>query len=233
VLGLDERIASLGQGEAFLIVAVVAMLLGLRHATDPDHLTAVSTLVASDQSRRPRRAGALGLSWGAGHATTLFAFGLPVVLFNSFLPETVQRAAEVAIGGVIIALAVRLLLRWRRGYFHAHVHEHDGRRHVHIHMHAHAPGSHSGGHEHDHRHAAALGRSPLQAYGIEGMLALIVFALFTAISMALASTAFGYALSRGPVARRFAALAPALGGLGLGFGVWYALGALQAVPYLF
>jgi hypothetical protein len=68
---------------------------------------------------------------------------------------------------------------------------------------------------------------------VEGIVALALFALFTAISMALASTAFGYALSRGPVARRFAALAPALGGLGLGFGVWYALGALQAVPYLF
>ena len=49
MFGLDDHIAHLGAGEAFLLVAVVAVLLGLRHATDPDHLTAVSTLVAGDR----------------------------------------------------------------------------------------------------------------------------------------------------------------------------------------
>ncbi|HKG17758.1 MAG TPA: hypothetical protein VKA96_08730, partial [Solirubrobacteraceae bacterium] len=70
--GLDERIATLGAGHGLLVVVAVAILLGLRHATDPDHLTAVSTLIASDHERGSRRAGRLGLSWGLGHATTLF-----------------------------------------------------------------------------------------------------------------------------------------------------------------
>lgn len=255
MLGLDDRIAALGSGEAFLIVIGVAVLLGLRHATDPDHLIAVSTLLASGGSRGPRRAATLGASWGLGHATTLVMFGLPIVLFNEYLPGPVEQAAEVAIGIVIIALAVRLLLRWRSGRFHAHLHWHEHVEHRHLHRHHEAAGHDPG--RHDHGHVQRIGRTPLQAYGIglvhgiggsagvgilllaaipnhvEGAVALVVFAAFTAVSMAIASTGFGYTLSRGPVMRRFAGLAPALGALSLAFGCWYALGALEALPYYF
>jgi ABC-type nickel/cobalt efflux system permease component RcnA len=255
VFGLDDRIAALNTGEALLIVVAVAILLGLRHATDPDHLTAVSTLIASGEDRSGRRAGILGLGWGLGHATTLIAFGLPIVLFDSFLPERVQQGAEVAIGIVIVVLAVRLLMRWHRGYFHAHLHQHAGDTHRHLHAHERAHRQSSVPHDHGHRER--LGRSPLQAYGIglvhgmggsagvgllllaaipshvEGLVALFVLAFFTAVSMAIASTSFGYALSRGPVLRRLVAVAPALGVLSLAFGAWYALGALETVPYYF
>jgi hypothetical protein len=224
MLGLDDQIANLGSGEAFLLVAVVAILLGLRHATDPDHLTAVSTLVAGDRAGT-RGAGRLGLAWGLGHATTLFAFGLPIVLYRSYLPAAVQAAAETLIGVLIVALAIRLLLRWR-----------ESRRGT------------------SHVHAA---RSPMQAYGIglvhgiggsagvgvlllasipdhvEAVAALALFASFTAVSMSLASTSFGWVLSRGTVQRSYLSVAPALGALSLAFGVWYALGAVQAVPYVF
>lgn len=223
MFGLDDQIANLGAGEAFFVIAIVAILLGLRHATDPDHLTAVSTLVAGDRADT-RGAGRLGLAWGLGHATTLFAFGLPIVLYRSYLPDAVQTAAETLIGLVIVALAARLLLRWR-----------ESRRGRHL-------------------HAA---RSPLQAYGIglvhgiggsagvgvlllasipdhvEAVAALGLFAAFTAVSMSLASTSFGWVLSRGAVQRSFVSVAPALGALSLGFGVWYSLGAVQAVPYVF
>jgi High-affinity nickel-transport protein len=225
MFGLDDQIANLGAGEAFLVVAIVAILLGLRHATDPDHLTAVSTLVAGDRADT-RGAGRLGLAWGLGHATTLFAFGLPIVLYRSYLPETLQTAAETLIGLVIVALAARLLLRWR-----------ESRRGTDRHLHA--------------------ARSPLQAYGIglvhgiggsagigvlllasipdhvEAVAALGLFAAFTAVSMSLASTSFGWVLSRGAVQRSFVSVAPALGALSLAFGVWYSLGAVQAVPYVF
>jgi hypothetical protein len=224
MFGLDDAIAGLGTGEVFLVVAGIAVLLGLRHATDPDHLTAVTTLVAGERADA-RGAGRLGLAWGMGHATTLFVFGLPIVLFRSYLPDALQTAAETLIGLVIVALALRLLVRWRR--------ERAG-----VHHHAHAA------------------RSPLQAYGIglvhgmggsagvgvlllagipdhvEAVAALGLFAAFTAVSMALASTSFGWVLSRGAVQRSFVAVAPALAALSLGFGVWYALGAVQAVPYL-
>jgi high-affinity nickel permease len=235
MLGLDDRIATLGTGETLLIVLAVALLLGLRHATDPDHLTAVSTLLAGEREDRAgaRGAGRLGLVWGAGHATTLFCFGVPIVLFDSYLPDAVQMGAEAAVGVVIVALAARLLVRWRRGELGAG------------HRHPHGP------------HGAPLRtRSPLQAYGIglvhgmggsagvgvlllaaipdhvEGVAALAVFALFTAVSMALASTSFGWVLSRGTVRRAYGAVAPALACASLAFGVWYALGAVEAVPYV-
>jgi ABC-type nickel/cobalt efflux system permease component RcnA len=148
---------------------------------------------------------------------------------------------------------VRLLVRWRRGRFHAHPHAHAGRSHRHLHEHGDARG-----HEHGHAVGArTLGRSPLQAYGIglvhgvggsagvgvlllaaipdhvEAVLALALFASFTAISMAIASSGLGYVLSRGPARRGFAALAPVLGAASLAFGAWYALGAVNAVPYYF
>src|SRR4051812_9131092 len=122
MFGLDDKIASLGSGEAFLLVAVIAVLLGLRHATDPDHLTAVTTLIAGDANHDHRKARSLGFIWGLGHATTLFAFGLPIVLAKNYLPEAVQQAAETAVGLVIIGLAIRLLVRWREGRFHGHDH---------------------------------------------------------------------------------------------------------------
>ena len=68
---------------------------------------------------------------------------------------------------------------------------------------------------------------------LEALVALALFALCTAVSMAAASTTFGFVLSREAVAQRWVAVAPALGVLSLAFGVWYALGAVQAVPYVF
>src|SRR3954453_2930843 len=115
MFGLDDKIASLGTGEAFLVVASVAILLGLRHATDPDHLTAVTTLIAGDGGHDHRRARSLGFVWGLGHATTLFAFGLPIVIAKDYLPAHVQQAAETAVGIPIIGLAIRLLVRWHQG----------------------------------------------------------------------------------------------------------------------
>jgi cytochrome c biogenesis protein CcdA len=249
MLGLDEWIVKLGSSG--MMALVVAILLGLRHATDPDHLTAVSTLFLADQRHGARRAALLGLTWGLGHATTLFAFGLPVVLFSRYLPEPVQRAAEAAIGLVIAALAVRLLARWRQGYFHVHAHSHAGVLHAHPHAHEHPGGRERHPAQHAHPHADELGRSPVTAFGIgmlhgvggsagvgillvggvtgrvSGVLTLLVFAAATAMSMALVSTAFGYALARGAVRRRLADLVPVLGAASLIFGVWYSLGALQ------
>src|SRR5438552_17924587 len=156
MFGLDNYVASLSDGGAIGIIVVVAILLGLRHATDPDHLAAVTTLIAGGRDRAARAAGRLGFAWGLGHATSLFVFGLPILLFKAYLPEAVQRAAETTIGFVIIALAVWLLIRWRRGLFHVHIHAHEDRLHVHGHSHVSAD-------VHPHR---ARARSPLQAYGI-------------------------------------------------------------------
>ncbi len=250
VFGLDDRLAGLAQGEGLALVLLVALLLGLRHASDPDHLAAVSTLIASDPEDGTRRAGRLGLAWGAGHALTLALFGLPVVVLQAYLPDPAQRAAEAAVGLMIMLLAIRLLLRWRRGHFHVHAHSHGGLEHRHLHPH------HDEAHDHVHEPETRLGRSRTQAFGIglvhgaggsagvsvlllatipsqaEAVAALMVLAAGTAGSMALLSCGFGYAITRGPVLRRMLAFAPAMGVVTLAFGGWYTLGAVGAVPYL-
>jgi hypothetical protein len=239
MFGLDDLIASYSDGAGLAVVALVGVVLGLRHATDPDHLAAVGTLMASGREGARRGAAALGSAWGLGHALTLFAFGLPIVLFEAYLPERVQQGAELTIGLVIVSLAVLLLVRWRRGAFHAHVHEHGDGAHLHVHSHA--------------RGELARTRSPRSAFGIGlvhgmggsagvgvllvasiestayGVVALGLLAAFTAVSMALLSTGFGAGLTRLPLVR----LAPALGTLSLAFGIWYSLGALSLAPYYF
>jgi high-affinity nickel permease len=245
MFGLDDWIASFSDGATLAAVAAVAIVLGLRHASDPDHLAAVSTLIAGARERAAGAAAWLGLYWGLGHALSLFAFGLPIVLFKAYLPAPVQQGAETSVGILIAGLAVWLLIRWRRGLFHVHLHAHEGGLHAH-------------GHVHDadlHPHASRPARTPLQALGIGlihgmggsagvGVLllatihdralavgALALFAVFTAISMAALSTGFGLTLSRAPVARTLQRLAPALAVTSLSFGVWYALGALEVAPY--
>jgi hypothetical protein len=200
-------------------------VLGLRHATDPDHLAAVSTLIAGTRERATGAAARLGLTWGLGHALSLFAFGLPIVLFQRYLPAHVQEGAETAVGIVIVLLAISLLLRWHRGVFHTH------------------------------HHPPRNARSPLQAFAIglvHGMggsagvgvlllasihdrgfaiAALGLFAACTALSMAALSTGLGFTLGHGRIRNVFPTLAPVLGLVSLSFGVWYALGALHVAPY--
>jgi high-affinity nickel permease len=245
MFGLDDWIASLSDGTTLGVVCLVAIVLGFRHASDPDHLAAVSTLIAGTRERATAAAGRLGLAWGLGHATTLFAFGLPIVLFESYLPEPVQESAETTVGVVIAALAIWLLIRWRRGLFHVHVHAHDRGLHAHGHVHR----------GEGHPHLPMRARSPHQAFGIglvHGMggsagvgvlllasihdhalavAALALFALCTALSMATLSTGLGFTLGRPRVRSAFPAVAPLIGLASLCFGIWYVLGALQIAPY--
>ena len=67
MFGLDDKIATMSDGATLLVVVVVALVLGLRHATDPDHLAAVTTLIASGKERAARSAARLGFVWGLGH----------------------------------------------------------------------------------------------------------------------------------------------------------------------
>jgi cytochrome c biogenesis protein CcdA len=110
---------------------------------------------------------------------------------------------------------------------------------------------------HEHAHSAYGLRTPHAAYGVglvhgvggsggitllllstieepsEAVVALLVFAAGTAVSMALLSSAFGLAIATGPLARNFERVAPMLGVLAAAFGIWYAAGALGIVAYPF
>jgi high-affinity nickel permease len=233
MFGLDDRLAGLSQGGSVLVVILVATLLGLRHATDPDHIAAVTTLVASGRERATRSAARLGAWWGLGHAVTLVAFGLPILLAERFLPERVQQGAETAVAALIVFLAVRLLLRWRHGMFatvdasaDASGHRHGVRTRF---------GAFGIGLVHGMGGSAGVGVLLLAAIPDEkvAVAALLVLALFTAVSMTIVTTGFGATLSIPAVARSVAGVAPALGLASLAFGVWYAAAAWSLAPYPF
>lgn len=212
----------------------VALLLGLRHASDPDHLVAITSLVAGDDGH-PRAAARVGALWGAGHALTLLAVGLPLVLAKSELPAALERGAERAVGVVIALLALRVLAKWLRGDYRADPHTHPpSPAHRHL-RHAGRPHVHTPARSG--RRAFAIGvlhglagtgavvlllLAALPSRG-EAALALALFAPASAISMAACSAAFAWALTRrrvAPAARTV--LIPALGAFSLLFGVSYA-----------
>ncbi len=230
MFGLDDWIAGMSDGASIAVVLVVAALLGLRHATDPDHIAAVSTLVASGRERATTAAARLGLWWGLGHAVTLVAFGIPILVAERYLPEDLQRGAETAVAALIVFLAVRLLVRWRHGAFAWHAHDGEDHRH---------PvrtswGAFGIGLVHGMGGSAGVGVLLLAAIPSRevAIAALVVLALFTAVSMTIVTTGFGAVLGvRG--SRGLLAASPALGCASLAFGVWYAAAVWSLAPYPF
>jgi high-affinity nickel-transport protein len=92
------------------VVATVAFgsLLGVRHAFEPDHLAAVSTLI--NEERSSYRAALLGAYWGVGHTTSLVAVGVGLVLLGAELPAHAHETFEVAVALMLIALGVRAIV---------------------------------------------------------------------------------------------------------------------------
>jgi len=235
MFGIDDQIAELSSGGSVLIVLLVAVLLGLRHATDPDHIAAVTTLIASSRERAARRAAELGIFWGLGHALTLIVFGLPIVLFEAYLPARLQQGAETAVAALIVFLAVRLLIRWRSGYFHLHPHSHEQHEHEHVHKVRSPLGAFGIGLVHGMGGSAGVGVLLLAAIPSRplAVASLIVLAVFTAVSMTMVTTGFGASLASSPVRRTYAVAVPALGTMSLAFGFWYAAAAWNLMPYPF
>ena len=233
MFGLDSWIAGLSDGASIGVVLLVAVMLGLRHATDPDHIAAMTTLVAAGRGRIARSAAVLGAWWGIGHGITLVVFGVPIVLAQRYLPERIQQSAETAVAGLIVFLAVRLLVRWRHGYFDLHPHVHPDREHRHA---VRTPaGALVVGLVHGMGGSAGIGVLLLAAIPSEtvAVLALLVLALFTAVSMTVVTVGFGLTLTMRPVAAASRTLIPALGTLSAAFGLWYAAAVWSVAPYPF
>lgn len=118
-----------------LAILVVGFLLGMKHATEADHLAAVATLATRRGSLRD--ALRQGAAWGLGHTLTLLLFGGLVLMLGRSIPPRLEQSLEFAVGLMLILLGADVLRRlWRqRIHFHAHAHG-DGSVHVHAHSHA-------------------------------------------------------------------------------------------------
>jgi len=149
------------------IVAVLAIggLLGLRHAVEPDHLAAVSTLATRPGGRRLWSAGRLGLIWGLGHTVTVGAVALLIIALGVQLPAGLWPAAELLVAGLLILLGTLVIWRYVRGRWHMHAHAHAAAApHFHLHSHAADP-------SHGHTHAVVDARRSLGfgiAHGLAG-----------------------------------------------------------------
>ena len=208
---LDDLITGVFNGAPLVVALAIAFLLGLRHASDPDHLVAVTSLVAADEGDT-RRAARLGAWWGVGHAAALLALGIPLIAFKTELPAWLESGAEKAVGVVILLLAGRVIYRWARPRAHVHRLRTSGQ-------------AVSIGVLHGLAGTGAvvvllIAALPSQ---LESAIALAVFAPMSIVSMAACTAGFAWVLTRPAVEPLYrTVLVPGLGVFGVMFGLWYA-----------
>jgi high-affinity nickel-transport protein len=117
-----------------LAVIGVGFLLGVRHATDPDHVIAVTTIVS--RQKDIRHAGLIGALWGVGHTITIFLVGTAIILFNMAIPPRVGLTMELAVGLMLILLGALNLTGFTQWMTHRFTpgHSHNGGSVVHSHV---------------------------------------------------------------------------------------------------
>ena len=134
----------------FLSILAVGFFLGMRHATDPDHVIAVTTIVSNQRNRM--RAAMIGAFWGLGHTVTIFVVGAGIILFNLVIPVRIGLSMELSVAVMLIILGLANVAGFLRSMpvgavnthngaeMHSHAHSHGD--YIHSHPHAHQPESH-------------------------------------------------------------------------------------------
>ena len=155
---------------------VVGILLGVRHALDPDHLASVATI--STSSRTLSDGLKQGVAWGIGHTVTLLLFGGAALVLGLAVPEDLL---EFAVGVMLILLGADVLRRIMKERIHVHRHDHrDSASHLHAHSHAQVD-------RHEHSHSPVI---PLRAlivglmHGLAGSAALVLLTVAAGPSIA-------------------------------------------------
>jgi hypothetical protein len=212
-------------------------LLGMRHALEPDHLAAVSTLVTSERDRY--KAAWLGACWGFGHTLSLLAVGALLVGLRAEMPARATNLFELGVAAMLIGLGLRAMYRAvREGPAGA----------VHVHQHGHVVHTHRGAAAHVHVGSWTLARRPLligAVHGLAGSGALtalvlstlpstaarlvyiVVFGLGSTIGMAALSGAIGWPIAHAARFRGIGrAISLAVGCLSTALGVFYGWNAL-------
>lgn len=243
----NSSLSSIG---AFAVLGL-GLVFGLKHATEVDHVVAVSTIVS--EHRRLLRAALVGGLWGMGHTASLIVVGVIVLALQVAIPEYVSSWLEFAVALMIIGLGISAVVRAlrRRADVHLHRHTHDGLLHEHLHFHeaetAH-PGVDARNHSHivPHSHAISrMGFKPLLVGAMHGLagsgaltvlvltqidsamlglLYLTVFGIGSILGMLLMSLLVGlpFALSARRLGSAHYGLQTLAGVLSIAFGLWYA-----------
>ena len=126
----------------YSLAAILGMgfLLGLKHATDADHVVAVTTFVSEERSLL--RSCWIGLFWGTGHTVSLAVAGALILLFKINLSDRISGSLELLVAVMLVALGARVLYHLRKKHLqlHRHPHSHNPGKPAHIHWHLHADG---------------------------------------------------------------------------------------------
>ena len=136
---------------SLLSILALGFFLGMRHATDADHVIAITTIVT--RQRNLFRAALVGASWGLGHTVTIFAVGSVIILFNLVIPPRIGLSMELSVALMLIVLGLMNVVSFLRsvptespashdGTAHVHSHAHSHGDYVHTHQHAHGPEAH-------------------------------------------------------------------------------------------
>jgi len=147
-----------------LAIALLGLVLGMRHATDPDHVIAVTTILSRE--RRLPVATRIGVVWGLGHTLTVLIVGAGIIVFKIAIPARLGLSMEFAVAVVLILLGIgsatnlvrHAVIRLRGGsparaelIVHSHAHAHGDAIHSHPHVHADAHETAGEAPHHDHR----------------------------------------------------------------------------------
>jgi high-affinity nickel permease len=134
----------------FLSIIAIGFFLGMRHATDPDHVIAVTTIVS--RQNKISRAALTGIFWGVGHTLTIFVVGTAIILFGVVIPARIGLSMELSVALMLVLLGVMNVAAFMRsarsvakvelGAPAVHSHPHSHGDYIHTHPHAHAPEAH-------------------------------------------------------------------------------------------
>ncbi|WP_394234475.1 sulfite exporter TauE/SafE family protein [Niallia oryzisoli] len=130
----------------FFSILALGFILGIKHAIEPDHVIAVSTIAS--KSKKLWHSSLAGVFWGIGHTLTLFIVGIIVILMKGEIPEKLAMSLEFLVGIMLVYLGVKTIISFKN--VHVHQHQHDGELHKHVHSH-----QNSGEHDHQHEHKKA------------------------------------------------------------------------------
>ncbi len=238
---MDASLSSAG----VLALLGLGLIFGLKHATEVDHVVAVSTIVS--QNRNLLRSAMVGALWGAGHTAALLVTGAIVLSLRVAIPDKISDWLEFGVALMILGLGVSAMWRaLRKGReVHLHKHSHDGVSHVHVHFHE-ATTRHDQRKASNHTHAVhAIGIKPVLVgtmHGLAGsaaltllvltqiesawlgLLYLAIFGVGSIVGMLLMSGLIGlpFALSSRNLSGLHHRLQTAAAGLSIAFGLWYA-----------
>lgn len=192
-------------------ILTLGFFVGMSHALEADHLAAMATLARGGGRRTLTLRGTF---WGAGHALTLLAMGIFVILFGVVLSDAGAARLEFAVGLMLALLGGHLLVKLVRGRIHFHVHRHgEEAPHFHAHSHVGEEGDH-GASAHAHAHPPGLPWRALLVglvHGAAGSAALLTLALATTQSPWVALTyiaLFGLGAMVGMAALSYAVALP-------------------------